>query len=140
MSNIAQLHIQIVTHLQTLKRELDKLSVRQAALLRSKKMVTSERSSDDSEDETEAFDDILANIDAIEYDLTSFQSQMRERLNHAERGLRLITIYSDEKNAGLLYQHILDGVQLCVSDAMTARDGYDELIENLRELTHLRDV
>ena len=93
--------------------------------------------SDDEVDET--FDDLIANVDAIEYDLTTFKAQMRERLAHAESGLRLVSVYTDEKNSGILYQYMLDGVALCIRDAAAAREGYDELIANINEITHLRD-
>lgn len=140
MINIEQLHLQIARHLQTLKRELDRLAVRQSALARVRLSVLAEKSTSDTEEEIDDADDILANIDAIVFDLTTFTEQMRGRLSHAERGLHLVSLYSDEKNAGLLYQHALDGVILCVSDATVARTGYDELITDIKEIAHLRDV
>ena len=141
MTNVQQLHIQIVQHLQTLKRELDRLVVRQSALDRCRKTIMAERTTDSAnEEEEEVFDDIIANVDAIEYDLTTFRNQMRERLAHAESGLRLVSVYSDEKSAGILYQHVLDGALLCIRDAATAREGYDELIANINDITHSRDL
>jgi hypothetical protein len=121
-------------------RELDRLSVRQTALARFRSSITVQKTTDASDEESEELDDIIANIEAVEFDLANFKAQIRERLNHAERGLHLVSLYVSEKNANLLYQHLFDGVMLCVSDAATARVGYDELIENLKEMSHLRDV
>jgi soluble cytochrome b562 len=143
MTNVQQLHIQIAHHLQTLKRELDRLTVRASALERCRKAILVEKANvanDSDDEEREEFDDLIANVDAIEYDLTTFKAQMKERLAHAESGLRLVSVYTDEKNAGIMYQYILDGVTLCIRDAATAREGYDELIANINDITHLRDV
>jgi hypothetical protein len=140
MTNSNQLHHQIVTLLQTLMRELDRLAVRQSALVRFRMSVVAEKTTEVSEEESEEFDDIIANIEAIESDLATFKDQMRERLSHAERGLHLVSLYKGEQNANLLYQHVLDGVTLCVSDAATARAGYDELIDNLKDMSRTRDL
>jgi hypothetical protein len=139
MTNVQQLHTQIVKHLQTLKRELDRLSVRAVALERCRKVILASKSEDAADEEDEAFDEIIANVDAIEYDLTTFKDQLRERMSHVERGLRLVLVQESDKNAALLYQYVFDGAQLCVSDAAVARAGYDELIANINEITHLRD-
>lgn len=140
MTNVQHLHIQIAQHLQTLKRELDRLSVRQSALERCRKAILSHKTTEDTDEESEEFDEILANVDAIEYDLNTFKDQMRTRLTHAEQGLRLVSVYTDEKNAGILYQYILDGALLCINDAAVAREGYDELIASVNEITHSRDL
>lgn len=139
MSNVQQLHLQIAHHLQTLKRELDRLAVRQTSLDRCRRRILVEKTSASTSEEDEAFDDLIENVDAIEYDLTIFKAQMRERLAHAERGLRLMSVYSDEKNASMFYQYLLDGALLCTRDAAVAREGYDELIANINEISHLRD-
>jgi hypothetical protein len=140
MTNVNQLQIQIVTHLKTLTRELARLAVRQSALIRCRQSVLAEKTVDISDEEEEMFADIIANIEAIEYDLVTFKDQLQARLTHAERGLHLVSLYAAEKNSSLLFQHVLDGALLCVSDAETARAGYDELIENLKEMSQLRDV
>ena len=140
MTNVQQLHIQIAQHLQTLKRELDRLAVRQASLDRCRRRILAEKADDSTDEEDESFDAVIENVDAIEYDLSTFKEQMRERLVHAERGLRFMSIYSDEKNAGMFYQYILDGTLLCIRDAAVAREGYDELIVNVQEMSHLRDL
>jgi hypothetical protein len=139
MTNVQQLHSQIVTQLQTLKRELDRLSVREAALERCRKAILATKHEDCTDEEEETFAEIIANVEAIEYDLTTFRDQLRERLAHAERGLRMVLVQGEDKNASLLYQYILDGALLCSRDAATARAGYDELIANIHEITHSRD-
>ncbi len=140
MSNVEQLRNQIIKNLQTLKREIDRLSVREAALLRCRRLIVSSTPEDPTDEEEELQAEVIANIEAIEYDLTTFKSQIVERLAHAERGLRLGLLESDTKKAELLYQYVLDGAVLCVNDAATARVGYDELISGVNELTHSRDV
>jgi hypothetical protein len=140
MFNINQLTTQINTHLQTLKQELDRLSVRQSVLIRFRQSVVAGKSLDASDEEVEEVDELVANIEAVESDLATFKGQMFERLNHARRGAHLASLYAAEKNASLLYQYVLDGLTLCVSDAATARVGYDELIENLKEMSHQHDV
>jgi hypothetical protein len=140
MTNVQQLHSQIVSCLQTLKREIDRLSVREAALMRCRRVVLAQKTPDAIDEEDESFDEIIANIEAIEYDLVTFKDQLRERFTHSERGLRLVTVHSDEKNACVLYQYILDGSLLCLRDAVAAREGYDELIANVNEIAHERDL
>lgn len=131
--------MQIVQHLQTLKRELDRLAVRQSAIERCRRTVLAQKPSDVTDEEDESFDEIVASLDDIEYDLTTFRDQLRERLVHAEAGLRLVMTHSADSDGVALHQHILDGVKLCVEDAAVARAGYDELIVNIKEITQLRD-
>ena len=140
MTNVQQLHIQIVAHVQTLKRELDRLAVRQSAIERCRRSVLAQKPTDTSDEDDESFDDITSHLDAIEYDLTTFKDQLRERMEHIEQGLRLVFIQGDEKNTAQLYHYILDGAKLCVRDASVAREGYDELIASINEITHQRDV
>ncbi len=139
MSNVPHLHFQIVQHLQTLKRELDRLSVRQSAIERCRKSVLAQKPNDCTDEDEEAFEEITANLDDTEYDLVTFKDQLRARLDHAEAGFRLVIVNQNEINALAFHQHILDGLKLCVQDATAARDGYDELILNIKELTQLRD-
>ncbi len=139
MTNVPHLHLQIVQHLQTLKRELDRLTVRQSAIERCRRSVLAQKPADVTDDEDESFDEIAASLDDIEYDLTTFKLQLRERLVHAEAGLRLATLHAADADAVALYQFVFDGVALCVQDAAVARDGYDELIVNIKEITQLRD-
>lgn len=140
MTNVPHLHIQIVQHLQTLKRELDRLTVRQTAIERFRRAVLEQKPTHATDGEDEAFDEIVANLDDIEYDLTTFKDQLRERLKHIEEGFRLVESESGASNAVALHQYILDGAALCVRDAAVARAGYDELIVNIKEITQLRDL
>ncbi len=140
MTKVEQLHAKIIKHIQTLKRELDRLSVREAALERSKRAILLQKGDDTTEEENESFEEIVANIEAIIYDLTSFKDQLRERTVHTERGLRLVLLHSDDKDTAVLYQYILEGAELCVRDAAAARSGYDELIANINDITHSRDL
>ena len=139
MTSVQQLHAQILQHLQTLKRELDRLTVRESALERCRQAIVVQKHSDGTDEENEAFDEIIASVDDIEYDLATFKDQLRERMTHVERGLRLVSVHSDDKNAGMLHQYILEGAALCTRDAAAARAGYDELIANVKEMTQLRD-
>lgn len=139
MSTAELLHTQILQHLHAIKRELDRLSVREAALERCRKAVLAEYPTDDVDEEDETVDAITANIDAIEYDLTTFKEQLRERFTHLEHGLHLVESQGTKKSSVLFYQHVLDGAKLCLRDASVARDGYDELISSITEMTHLRD-
>jgi hypothetical protein len=140
MTTSEQLHTQTTQLIHSLKREQGRLSVRQAALERCRKAALAEQSHNDVDDEDETFDAITSNIDAIEYDLATFRSQLEERLAHLEHGLCLVETLGNKKNSILFYQHILEGTKLCLRDTTVAREGYDELISNITEMTtHLRD-
>jgi len=139
MSDIKLLHTQIIQHLKTLKRELDRLGVRQSAIERFRLGVLSQMPADDSEDEDESVEEIVSNLEAIKYDLTTFKEQLRERLEHSEQGLRMVLMLRKEKSAIAFYQHTLEEVKLSLRDAKVAREGYDELINNIKEITRLRD-
>ena len=71
MSSAEQLRNQIIKNLQTLKREIDRLSVREAALLRCRRLVLSSTPEEPTDEEEELQADVIANIEAIEYDLTT---------------------------------------------------------------------
>jgi len=139
ISHTQKLHSEIVVQLQTLKRELDRLNIRQSAIERCRLAVLRQNSGLEDEDEDESLEEITSNIDAIKYDLGTFKEQLKERFEHSEQGLRLVFIMGEEKSTISFYQYVLDEVKLCVRDAKVAREGYDELINNVKEITRLRD-
>jgi hypothetical protein len=139
MTNVPHIQLQIKQHIVTLKRELDRLTVRQAAIERCRRSVLSQKPAETTDEDDESFDEIAASLDDIEYDLTTFRDQLRARLVHAEAGLRLVMMHSAASDGVALHQYILDGLKLCVEDASVARAGYDELIVNIKEITQLRD-
>lgn len=122
-----------------LKRELDRLSVRQSAIDRCKATVVTQKPINLEEDEDEQNEEILSELEAIKYDLTTFKEQLQQRLEHAEQGLRMVIMLHQEKNVMVFYQYILDEVKLCLRDAKVACEGYDELITSIKEITKLRD-
>ena len=140
MTNTSSLYNRIFQEVKLLKRELDRLTVRESAIERLRKAIEALNLDDASEMEIETNEDIVSNIDAIGHDLSTFKSQMRDRLNHVEHGVRIASLQSDEVVIQSFYQYILDEVLLCVRDARVAREGYDELINNLNELIEMRGL
>lgn len=139
MTDIQSLHNQINQELRTLHRELERLGVRQSAIERFRLAVSAQKSIEEIDDEDESVEEIVSNLEAIMYDLTTFKEQLKERLEHSEQGLRMVLMLRNEKSAIAFYQYIQDEVKLCLRDAKVAREGYDELITNIKEIAKLRD-
>ena len=130
----------IKTHLQTLRREEQRLQVRLLAVERCQRLIKSlqvtEVGDDDAEDE---YTDLLANAEAVKYDLTTYLRQLRDRIVHIEHGVT--HIYSLEQTASVqtFALYIEEDARLCARDVVVAREGYDELIESLQAISHLHD-
>jgi hypothetical protein len=122
--------------LQLLKREEERLGVRLLAVERYHKQAEAKEVSDTSEEDIEAAADILANIEAVRYDLSTFLRQLSDRRAHIERGLKTAT---DVVASPAFVAYIEEDARLAARDAATAREGYDDLIANLREIAHQRD-
>lgn len=135
---ITQLHTKIIQQRQLLRLELDRLGVRLAVIIRCRVAVLAQKNQSESEDDAESIDDITADLDALEYDLTTFRDQLRDRLLHLEQGIRLLSIQTHTQETEAFYQYVLDSALLAVRDATVARAGYDELIANIKEISQLR--
>lgn len=139
MTNIEQLHTKIVQQQQSLKQELDRLSVRLSAIERCRTTVSLQRKNMDSDEEEEISEEIVSNLKAIKQDLVTLKEQLQDRLEHSKHGLAMMLMVQDEAWAAVFYQYILDEVKLCLRDAKIAKESYDELIANIKEITRLRD-
>lgn len=123
-----------------LKRELERLSVRQIAVTRFKQAAVQQKISvidviDTEDEEDDSTDDLIASIDAVEYDLTTFCNQLQDRHKHLTRGIALLAASSQENFSELLIEHFIEEADLSIRDAKVAREGYDELIADLATLT-----
>jgi len=132
----SKLHTQLKARLQTLKRELERLSVRQMAVARCRQAVIVQKNAqgDDFDDE-DATDDIIASIEAVDYDLATFCGQLHDRQKHLTRGITLLAASSVDTFSELLIEHFIEEADLSIRDAKVAREGYDELIADLVTLT-----
>lgn len=131
-----KLHTQLKGRLQTFKRELERLSVRQMAVVRCRQAALLHKTNDvDVDGDDESADDIIASIEAVEYDLTVFCEQLLDRQKHLTRGITLLAASSVDTFSELLIEHFIEEADLCIRDARVAREGYDELIADLVTLT-----
>lgn len=127
-----KLHSQLKGRLQTLKRELERLSVRQMAVARCRLAVLLQKTTqDDGEEDAESADERIASIDAVDYDLTIFCGQLYDRQKHLARGISLLTASSVDTFTELLIEHFIEEADLSIRDAKVAREGYDEMIAEL---------
>lgn len=132
----SKLHNQLKARLQTLKREIERLSVRQMAVVRCRQTALLQKSEVvDSDEEDESADDIIASIEAVDYDLTVFCAQLTDRQKHLTRGITLLAASSVDTFSELLIEHFIEEADLSIRDAQVAREGYDELITDLATLS-----
>ena len=132
-----KLHAQLKGRLQALKREIERLSVRQLAVARCRQTAIVHKSTDmeGDDEEDESVDDIIASIEAVEYDLTVFCAQLHDRQKHLAKGIALLTASPADTFSELLIEHFIEEADLCIRDARVAREGYDELIADLITMT-----
>ncbi len=123
--------------LHLLKREEERLAVRLLAVERFLRQAEANLETVTSEDEeSEEASDILANIEAVRYDLSTYLRQLSDRRAHIEGGLKTAI---DVVASPAFVAYIEEDARLTARDAATAREGYDDLIANLSEITHQRD-
>ncbi|MFM2423792.1 MAG: hypothetical protein RLZZ70_179 [Candidatus Parcubacteria bacterium] len=126
--------------LYTIKREEERLSVRSLAVercYRSIKLSTNEFSNE--EEEAEEYAEMLANVEAIQADLSTYVAQLKDKLLNMQRGYSTLLGLPNSTAARALASYIEEDARLCARDLAIAREGYDELIERLQEMSHLRD-
>ncbi len=123
--------------LQALKREEERLAVRLLAVERYYRQVELDiEAGVENEEESEAATEVLSNIEAVRYDLATYLRQLSDRRAHIEHGIKTAV---DVTASPAFIAYIEEDARLTARDAATAREGYDDLIANLHELTHLRD-
>jgi hypothetical protein len=131
-----------LSYLQTIKREEQRLAVRLLAVERCARLVaynSEHADAEDSEEEGE-FEEIIANVEAVRYDLSLYMRQIGDRVANIERGLAQVAdaAATDTMTSELL-RYIEEDARLCARDVAQAREGYDDLIENIQSITHTRD-
>lgn len=128
-----KLHTQLTSRLKKLKLESERLSVRQLAVSRYKQTILAYKpvEEDTDDEENESVEDIMAHIEAIEYDLNIFCAQLHDRQKHVAKGIALLSASTVDRFSELLYEHFIEEADLCIRDAKVACEGYDELITDL---------
>ncbi len=123
--------------LQMLKREEERLGVRLLAVERFLRQAEANLATIVGEDEEEEeATDVLANIEAVRYDLSTYLRQLSDRRAHIEQGLKTAL---DVVASSAFVGYVEEDARLTARDAATAREGYDDLIANLSEITHQRN-
>ncbi|MCU0678163.1 MAG: hypothetical protein MUF19_01080 [Candidatus Pacebacteria bacterium] len=131
-----------LSYLQTIKREEQRLAVRLLAVERCARLVAYNSEHTDAEDSEEEgeFEEIIANVEAVRYDLSLYMRQVGDRVANIERGLKIVADTSGEETVkNELLRYIEEDARLCARDLAQAREGYDDLIENIQSITHTRD-
>lgn len=124
--------------LQLIKREEQRLAIRLLAVdrcARTVKYASEHADVEDNEEETE-FEDLIANVEAVRYDLNTYMSQLHDRVANIERGIAEV---GEGVSPESFVRYIEEDARLCARDIALAREGYDDLIENLQAISHMRD-
>jgi hypothetical protein len=129
----------LVRQVNRLRQELERLGIRQTVVQRYFRRMQLEQSQIDNDEERDEYDEIIANLEALESDIATYIHQLQDRLAHIEQGVSALMTQSHTTDAHTFRQYVLEDVRLCIRDAETARSGYNDLIANLSDITHLRD-
>lgn len=124
--------------LTQLRREIERLSVRIVAIERyQRQFIAGDEQLEDDEDNTA--EEIVANLEALQSDMTTYRQQLEDQLAHITHGYT--TLQTMEVNAvtQAFAAYIYNDVRLIVRDVAVAREGYNELIENLVETIEQSD-
>ncbi len=121
------------------KREEQRLVVRLLAVQRYHQAATQAQTTAMHDEELEEMEDTVTNIEAIKYDLTTYITQLRDKIAQVEQGISELIGLEDTAGASALARYIEADVRLCSRDAAVAREGYDELIADLSDLIHSRE-
>jgi hypothetical protein len=130
----------IKKHLHTIKREEERLSVRALAVercYRTIKLASIEQTG--GEEEADEYVEMVANVEAIQADLSTYTAQLKDKIQNMQRGYGTLLGLPNSAAARALASYIEEDARLCARDLAIAREGYDELIERLQEMSHLRD-
>lgn len=125
--------------LTQLRREIERLSVRIVAIERyQRQFIASDVHGE--EDEENAAEDIVVNLEALHSDMVTYRQQLEDQLAHITHGYT--TLQTMELNAvtQTCAAYIYNDVRLLVRDVAVAREGYNELIENIIETIEHSDT
>lgn len=127
-----------VAALAQIKREEQRLAVRLLAVERCARAVkyASEHSNADDSDESTEYEELIANVEAVRYDLSTYMRQLHDRVANIERG---IAQAQELASNATFIRYVEEDARLCARDCVLAREGYDDLIENLQAISHMRD-
>jgi hypothetical protein len=116
------------------KREIERLEVRLVVVRRCRRRLE-EQLLQKIENENEEGDEVLGNIEALESDISNYIAQLRDRLAHIEQGVASVQSSKELATARVFLCYVLEDARLWLRDIQLAREGYDELIENIVTLT-----
>jgi hypothetical protein len=127
----------IKKHLTVIEREERRLAVRMIAVERYARIAKNTFNDETNDDDAETFSEVVANIEAVQYDLSTYVAQLRDRVTHIEKGLASLVGMETPDMAFVAY--VEEDSRLCARDVTLAREGYDDLIENIYTITQMRD-
>jgi len=121
---------------KAIKFEIEKLQVRHVAVQRIHRQV--QQSSTHHTDD-EHYETLLESVETLESDISYYITQLRDRLAHIEQGLTILSPTHESMLMQAFVRYVTEDARLCVRDIETAREAYDDLIENLTTLMHETD-
>jgi len=121
-----------------LKREIERLTIRITAVERYQRQFTAIGQEVD-DDIAEINEDISLNLETLVSDMTTYRQQLEDRLAHILQGYSALQTLEASPIAVAFSAYIYNDVRLLVRDVIVAREGYNELIENLVETIEQRD-
>ncbi len=137
---------QLITHttaikkyLHTIKREEERLTVRTLAVERCYRQIKNTYEAEGGDEESDEYTEIIANVEAIQSDLGTYTDQLKDKIQNIHRGYSALLNLPNSAATRTLATYIEEDARLCARDVAVAREGYDDLIERLQEMSHLRD-
>lgn len=129
---------QITRQLTMLRREIERLHIRLLSMQRYQRQIVSDDEALDEED-SEVYEELSSSIEALISDMSTYKQQLEDQHSHISQGLSTYLALEPGPITQTFAQYIYDDVRMLVLHAQTAREGYNELIENVVDSIELKD-
>jgi hypothetical protein len=136
VNNVSTLSL-IQRHIQLLKREIERLTIRIIAIQRYQRHLTV--STNVEEIETAEQGEFLENFEALLSDMTTYKQQLDDKLMHISHGYTTLQSLEPSPVLESFAYYIYEDIRLTVRDAKLAREGYNELLSTLVDRTNQSD-
>jgi hypothetical protein len=136
VNNVSTLSL-IQRNVQTLKREIERLTIRILAIQRFQRHLTIP--TDSGETESTENGEFLENFDALLSDMTTYKQQLEDKLTHITHGFTTLQSMKPSPVVESFAYYIYEDIRLIVRDAKVAREGYNELLSTLLDRTNHSD-
>lgn len=131
--------VELRRNLSTIKRERSQLEARLTAIRRIEQEVRVyvRDIASDFHDESDEWEGLLGNIEAVEHDILSYLTHINTEIDKIHRGIDALELLRDTEGRRVLATYIQEDTELSIANIGKTISHYSEVIDSLRVMRGL---